>query len=415
MGGFSIREVHMNNNRNKNIRGILSILWISLLFLCFLPAGRAQAEEAQAVSFGKIDYDNLTIQVYKNNNVIIYYSTDKITWVEAEGNYDSAKNMITMDISWVSVSSDVTLYFKGSSVSKVQSITLPMQNSSIKVTYNKVSNEFTFSDAEESDSFQWRKSTDYHWNTVKLDETSSSYNDFIDTVDTFRVMGAKLIFRLPQTAGTYESNVGYRPSKEVTVSILKRANAPSVKVNIAKLNLSTTQAMEYYDTKSSMWLECTRTMTIEDIAPEVLYKKGAKSVTLKIRTAETTTMPYSKTAYLTIPGQAAAPVIGDNSDDVTYYYVNSKLVMQFPKASTSNQYEYCVIRFGSTFDVSTASWRTVTSSKLMNISKSSAPEDCSIYVRKKGIAENTAKNISLVLPSAESYFSVKYPVIVQQN
>jgi len=403
----------MKVNKKKNYIVPLPVLLFCLLVLCLLPVDKASAEEATVISIGKIDYENLTIQMYNNNNTTIYYSSDKNTWTEVEGPYNSTTNSILMDISWVSSASDVTLYFKGNTVQTIISVTLPMQNKSIKVTYDKVDGRFTFSNTDEADTFQWRKSTDYSWTTVEMDETAPSYITFIDTIETFLVKGAKIYIRIPQIIGTDNSNEGCRPSKEVSVSITKRSNAPSIKVNISKLTLNTTEAMEYYDTATSLWIECNKSMSLDDIAPNVLYKNGSKNVTFMIRTAATSSLPYSKTAYITINGQEAAPVIGGSSDDVTYYYMNSKLVVQFPTASNTNNYEYAIIKSGFAFNASSASWKTVTSSKSMTILKTSAPEGCKIYVRKKGINENTSKNISFMLPSAESFFTVKYPVIVQ--
>ncbi len=379
---------------------------ICILFL-IMPTQNAFASEA-AISFGKVNYEELTLQVFNNNNTIVYYSTDNSTWSEIEGGYDNTAKAYTFDISWVSVTADVTLYFKGDLVKTVKSITLPKQNSSINVEYDKVEGEFTFTEAEEADSFEWRKTTDYYWNTVSFDETSTSYKSFLSTMENLRVKGAKLVFRTPQVVGKGSGDVGMRPSTEVNITIPARGAAPTVKVNASKLTLNTTKTIEYYDATGGFWIECDGTMTIEDIAPKALYEKGGNSVTLLLRKSATKSAPYSKTQKLVIPGQTAKLTIGGSSSDVTYYYVNSKLVMQFNKASTTNLYEYTIVREGNEFNLAKASWKTVNSSKLMTIAKTTAPSGCTIYVRKKGTDENTSKKISLVLPSAINSFTVTY-------
>lgn len=386
-----------------------AVLLLGILLFSLTPTSKVSAEEATAISIGRIDYDNLTMQIFNNNNGIVYYSTDQNTWIEVEGPYDTTTNSYSMDISWISGREEFTLYFRGNMVKTISSIVLPMQNTSIKVTYNSADDEFVFLDTDDAITMQWRKASDYTWNTVELDEDSFSYISFVNSMEILRVKGAKIYIRTPQVIGRNNNNVGCRPSKEVVLSITKRSNPPTIKVNVSKLNLNTTEAMEYYDMATKLWIDCNRTMLIEDIAPEALYANGSSNPTIMIRKAATSSASYSKTAYITINGQKAAPVIGDNSDDITYYYVNSKLVIQFHTASATNAYEYAIVKPGYSFEVGTASWRSVTSSKIMTISKTSAPDGCEIYVRKKGISQNTSRNIESVLSSAISYFTVKYP------
>jgi hypothetical protein len=397
----------MNKSMNKTISIIIPLL---LLFTIIFvqPAVHVQADTATAVSVGTIDYEKLTMQIYYNNNSLIYYSTDKSTWEIADGEYDSTTKSLCMDISWVSASSEVIIYLKGDVATTVKAVTLPSQNSSFTVSFDKVEGEFTFDGTDDADTFEWRKSTDYYWNTVSLNESSASYIKFLATMEYFRVKGASIVIRLPQEKGTGISNVGTRSSAEKAISVTARGTAPTVKVNASKLTLTTTSAMEYYDSASSVWISCDGALSLEEIAPKTLYGNGAKTVTLLIRKAATTTSPYSKTQFLTIKGQAAAPVIGDSLDDVAYYYLNSKLVMQFNNASTTNIYEYTVVKAGADFDLASASWKSVTSTKLLTLSSSTAPDGCSIYIRKKGTDANTSTNIELVLSSAISSFTVDY-------
>ena len=378
-----------------------------ILFL-IIPTGNAFASEAAAVSFGTIDYEELTLEVFNNNNSIVYYSTDNATWSEIEGGYDSTAKAYMMDISWISTTADVTLYFKGDIVKTVKTITIPMQNTSISVEYDKVEGEFTFIEAEGSDYFEWRKTTDYYWNKVSFTESSASYKSFLATMENLRVKGAKLIFRTPQVIGTGSNDVGIRPSSEISITIPARTAAPTVKVSASKLTLNTTKSVEYYDADGEFWIECDGAMAIEDIAPKALYKNGGKTVTLLIRKSATATVPYSKTQKLIIPGQTEMPTIGGSTSDVTYYYVNSKLVMQFNKASATNVYEYTIVREDNELNLARASWKSVSSTKLMTISKTVAPSGSTIYVRKKGADENSSKKISLVLSSAVNSFPVTY-------
>jgi hypothetical protein len=391
----------------KNIISFpVMVLFFLLVFLS--PVNHASAEEAAAISIGKIDYENLTIQVYNNNNSLVYYSTDQSTWTEVEGVYNSTSKSYTMDISWVSYTNDVTLSFKGDIVKTIKSVILPMRNTSLSVKFDKLEGEFQFEDTEEAETFQWRKTSDYNWNTVEFEEASSSYQAFLDTIEILRGKGIKLYIRTPQVLGTSLNNVGVRPSKEVTVTISARVAAPTIKVNSSKMTINTTSSMEYYNAKNGLWIECDGVTAVEDIAPGALYQNGSKNVVLMIRKTATTTDTFSLTSYLTIPGQSSAPTIGDNSAEVTYYYMNSKLILQFNKATVSNAYEYTIVKEENTFEPSGASWRPVTTSKVMTMSSGTAPDGATIYIRRKGIDENTSKNIPLKLPSAVNHFTVKY-------
>lgn len=394
----------MKNNNKFIIIGMILLL----LVYCITPAAVSTAAIATAVSIGAIDYENLTMQIFYNNNSVVYYSTDSNTWTEVEGSYNSSSGSYSIDISWVPVSSDVTFYFKGDTVKTVKSVTIPAQNTDFSVDYDKVEGEFTFNETGDTDYFEWRKTSDYNWVTVSLDEASSSYKAFLSTMEKLRVKGASIIIRLPQDTGTGISDVGSRPSKEATVAIVARGTAPTVKINSSKLTINTTSALEYYDPSSDLWIECDGAMYLGDIAPTTLYENGGKTVTLKIRKAATSSAPYSKTSIITIPGQAAAPTIGDSSKDITYYYLNSKLVLQFNNASTTNIYEYTVVKAGYDLDITTSSWKSVSSSSTITLSASSAPVNCMIYVRKKGTDENSSTNTRLVLSSAVNSFTVTY-------
>lgn len=391
------------NKLSVGLKYCISAVLLLMLLTVITPAAAAKADAASAVTLGTINYEDLTLQVFGNHNSIVFYSTDQLKWIEVEGTYEAGAYL--MDISWISSSSDVTLYFKGNSNASVAMITIPAQNNDFKATFDKVEGTFYFEDTDMADSFEWRKATDYHWNSVSLDESSASYQAFLNTVEALRIKGAKLIIRLPQVPGN-AIDPGSRPSKEITLTIPARADAPKVTVNSSKLTLNTTTAMEYYDEALRMWMECSKTMTVEEIAPKALYQNGSNNVTLKIRTAATEKAPHSKTLTLTIPGQPAAPKIGGNTDDVSYYYVNSKLTLVFNLASKTNQYEYAIIKPGADFDPAKAKWNTVSQTKPMTLANSTAPDGSIVYIRKKGTDANATKNINLVLSSAIASFTV---------
>lgn len=375
------------------------------------PSVSVKGESAAAVSVGAIDYENFEMVINKNGNNIVYFSVDKKkTWNEVEGvGASGTATTIIMDISWTSASSDTQIYFKGDKEATVVSVTLPKQNSSFKVKFDKVDCDFTFSGNDEATSFYWRKSTDYTWTEVSFATDSASYKNFIKTIESMRFKGAKIILRTGQEKGTSAENVGMRPSKEVKVTIAKIAAAPSIKVNVVKMTLNTKESMEYYDSEKDMWIGCEKNMTIADIAPEALYgnKDGAKNVTVQIRKAATESRPASQSCVLVIPAQKAAPTVGDDSCDVRTYKSGTDFILCFRKASAKVQYEYCIVKAEDDFEVETAKWKTVKNTKEIKLSEKKAPAGSTIYVRVKGVAENAGKKIALVLASDYNEILVK--------
>lgn len=394
------------------------IKYMLLAFLMMFIAGAAvlgtedaYAAEAGTVTITNIDYDRLTMKIDKNGNGIVFYSVDqKATWKEVEGIAydDGGKYYLEMDISWISASAETQIYFKGNVNTNVISVSVPKANSSFKVKYDKVDVSFDFSGNDGATEFMWRKSTDYNWNKVSFDVTSSSYKNFISTVDGLRFKGCKLIFRIGQVMGTGAENPGERPSKDVTVSIPKMAAAPSLKVNVKKMTVNTKTTLEYYDATAGKWVACEKNMKVEDIAPAALYENGGANVSIRVRVAATEKKPYSQTGLLSVTGQCAAPVVGtdvkheQNSEDGKYY-------ITFPRASKSNPYEYCLVKAGDTFDASTAKWKAVkANTKIVKYTEKAAPEGSLVYVRYAGITENVSKGIELKLPSQPVSFGIAW-------
>lgn len=380
---------------------------LALAALILAGTGRvcAKAAEAKPVGVAHIDYELLTLTLDCGGNSIIYLSSDNKKWEELDVFISNEK--ADVDISWVSQNSEQTLYFKGNVDDTVEEVTLPAKDTKGKIKYNKADDDFEFENFDEADSFQWRKSSNYNWTTVSLDTSGESYKAFAKKVESFRTQGAKLVFRSAPVDGTSASEPGMRPGKEITVSIPKRDAAPSLTVNIRKTVANTKDTMEYYDEKTGVWKECDTNMSVFDFAPETAYAKGGKDASVKIRVAANEKKSYSKTAVLLIKGQGAAPVIGDATSEMSHYIANKKLVLQFPKASKENVYEYYIDQKGN-FDPETASWKQVKNGKNISISQSKAPEGTVIYIRKAGTPGSSKKGTVTTLASAYASFKVSF-------
>ncbi len=398
---------------------MLAVLAVVLAaVLTAAPAEKIFAAETPESVVKEIDYDELTITLAGVGP--FYYSekeldADSEDWKELFGENvtSDGKACLKVDISWVSASSDKTVYFKDSD-GKLFDVEFPKKNSSVKVKFDKATGEVDITGADEADSFEWRKKTDYTWHTVSLLETAEAkaqYENFLKELDVLRVKAASIIVRIPQVKGTGESSVGSRPSKECTVSIAKRANAPTLKINMKKFTVNTTAKMEYYDASAGKWENCEKTMTVEDLFGKVGPEATVDSVTLKVRTAATEKKPYSKTAtvILETSKKTPAPTVGDAKSDAYYVLQNKAVLLTLTKASSTVPYEYTIVANGEKLDYYGAKWKTVKKRTAVKIAASKCQEGDTIYVRVKGEAGNTKKGTNAKMPSSAAALKIEAP------
>ncbi len=409
--------------RNRKISKLFRYVLVlcAALISCMVLTGntgiKAADPAAQRVSIGDVDYDGLTLKLYKNGNKILYFSADeKKTWTEVEGESgkdDKNRDYIEMDFSWVNSKKDITVSFKGDVETTELDVTFPKMNTTFKPVLNKGTIDIEFSGVDSATAFMWRKASDYNWTTVTLNKSDAAYAAFLKKLNEFRFKGCKIVLRTAQVVGTDADNMGQRMSKEVTVSIPKMANAPTIKVNVKKLTLNTKESQEYYDEAKGEWVQCRKNMLVSDIAPKTMYAGSTegKSVSIKIRTAATEKKGYSKTFILMIPGQTKAPDFTDGGH-VKAAFDNTDLLITFMKASATAPIEYCIVKEGETFDQATAKWKTVKKAgKVVKLKEKTAPAGSKIYIRFAGTTANEKKNIALALPSYYSEYTVgTYPV-----
>lgn len=401
--------------KNSRFYQGFSSFMILFALICLMGASVITGNTVKAasnVAVTEIDYENLTLTLNPNGNAIIYYSTNKSTWNEIES-CDGPEGTKIIDIAWTSTTSDTKLYFKGNEATGVVMVTLPKIETKLKASFNAKEGTVTLSDYGDATEFFWRKSTDYNWKKVSIDESSDSYKSFIKELENFRVMGATIYIRTAQIKGN-GNQTGCRPSKEVKVVIKKRSSMPSVTLNIKKMTFNTTVKMEYRVAnadKNGKWKVCDKTMKLRDITTAPFDDK-ATAVTIEFRRAATDRTPASKTKSISIPVQRAAPT----DATVQSYYQTSgsgnsakkSFVFNVKDAASDKPYEYVLVKKGDTFDESKASWKTLKNDKVKKFSQKSAPEGSVLYVRYKGVAENAKKNIKLELPSAPMKVTVAY-------
>lgn len=376
--------------KNKNIRKYL--LTLAAFVLTVVGAGAIYTVvHASTISVTEIDYEKLTLTVQATEaDSKIFYAASKTasTWDEIPGDLDE-NHQITMDISWVSLSKDYTLYLKGDKAADPIQVTLPKQNTKFKAALNTEKSEFTFSNKGSSDVIYWRKSTSTEWKVFNQSEMKN-------LLESYSLKGISLVFCAGQVKGTSAGSPGERPSKISTVKVTKRASAPGVTFNYGTMTFSVKNTMEYKLSENSEWAAITdTTLSLKDVMPQVLYDNGGKdmgedeTVGIDFRLKATTKKVASQTKTLKISRQEDTP-----TDNILYAATGSKqLELQViasgsaMEASSGNPYEYTVVKEGEELDIYTAKWTAMTS-KTTQISDTTAPAGSSIYVRKKSTGTN---------------------------
>lgn len=377
----------MQKSTNKITTYGISITAI-LLFLAvtFFISSPNEVKAAASISVKEINYSNstITLQVNDGDTEVYFSDSTKKTWETVPGEI-SSNNTITMDISWVSVSKNYIMTFKGNSSTSVISVTLPKQVTNFKASYNKVKGSMSFSNAG-TRVIQWRKKGSTIWNTVDTGtiatELSYLYNN-----------GATVYFRLAPVNGTSVTNVGYRASKEVTITIPKRVSAPTITIDGSKFLIAIKKNMAYRtvysDSTTSDWttVNSASNLLLKDIAAKVMYTNESTAlseVTLQFRMNATSSTQVSRITTVTVPIQEGPPSVDTYGISLSYTS-SSSVSLQVKAASTIVPFEYTVVKEDDVLDYLTAKWTAITSSTAVSLDDVKAPEGSHIYIRKKSI------------------------------
>ncbi|MBO4496589.1 MAG: hypothetical protein J5739_00130 [Lachnospiraceae bacterium] len=395
--------------KNRVIVKVLAGAILSCLLGIVAFSVNAEASEASAVVIGVTDYEALTMEIIRNGNTIIYSSLDnKKTWNEVEGTVSGDK--LIMDIQFADATKNVDIWLKGDKETKVVKVTIPKQSVAFKAKYDRATGRFEMSGYDDKTQFRWRKSSDYNYKTVDINPNSSSNIAFCKEVDALGIKGAKIYIGLTGKNGTGIDDMGARPCKEVLITIPKKASAPNIKLNTTKLTFNTRETMEYQLVGSgSTWKACKKNMSLAEIAPAALVENGAKNVSVKFRTAATSSKPASLECFVTVKAQRTGPSIGA-SGDVTVAAGTGKLagktVVTFVNTSKELPIEYKIVKPGETIDI-TKGWKLIKQAgKTVNFTEKKLPKGSKILVRYKGINANANKNIEAELPSAYTTYTV---------
>ncbi len=404
-----MREDKINRTKGRRLLGLTSTLLLMLVMIFLLPQS---AQAAGSISVKEINYRNSTITLQLNSGDTTVYFSDstKKTWEEVPGTISSSKT-ITMDISWVSTTRNYVMTFKGNESTSVISVTIPKQATNFKTTFNKVKGTVTFGNAGNR-TIEWRKKGSTTWNTVNTDTISTE-------LSLLYANGATVYFRLAPVNGSGTANVGFRPSKEVTITIPKKAAAPQVSINGSKFTIAVKKGMAYRtvnsDGTTTDWtnINSNSELLLKNVAPGALYKAGSgtrAAVNLQFRTNASSSALISKTATVTVPLQEGPPSVDANGISLNYTSSTS-LSLQVKAASSKAPFEYTVVGEYIELNYQTASWTEINSGTAISLDNTKVKKGSHIYVRKKSVGTTGSEEYALASAELDITGSggVEYP------
>ena len=392
----------MRTDKNKatEIRRILGITSALILMLVLISLAPTKSKAAASISVKEINYQNstITLQLNEGDTEVYFSESSKKTWEEVPGSIQSNKTIV-MDISWVVLNKNYVLYFKGNNSTSVISVTIPKQASNFSATFNKIKGTISFKNAGRR-SVEWRKKGSTTWKAV-------DNNTIASEISLLYANGAIVYFRLAPLNGTSITNIGFRPSREASITIPKKPAAPNITINGSKFSISLKKGMAYRtvnkDGTTTDWITVGRSsdLLLKNIAPSVLYNASAVSpsaITMQFRTNAKSTALMSKTASLTIPIQEGPP--STETYGISLSYTSSSSVsLQVKAASNKLPFEYTIVKEGIELNYLTADWTAITSSSEVNLDSTKAKAGSHIYVRKK--STGSFDNSDYALASAE--------------
>lgn len=323
-------------------------------------------------SYGIITADNKVFRCYAGNDSIAVRN-QKV----CQHNYDWNKELTKEE------ELERWKLFLASAVKRGKTITLVPAVSSI--SYASVGNEKVFNYGSV---FSLRSG-------LYLKYSGAEYREYFD--------GSRwhyeFVYGKDITASLYELRV-----KQAKIKIPAQKNAPKIKVDAIKGTLSTTSAQEYAvrseaseTAEFSEWTDASKKMTFSQISCPNGILSGAS---IRIRTKATPKSLSSRYTTIVIPAQTML----DASTITAKGTVTDASISIGKFDKTTNPYEYT-----TTKPSDSSKWISVSSNTLSFKGKKSFPG--TIYLREKGIKENTKKSLSLKLPS--SYVTITYDTASQ--
>ncbi len=411
--------------RERLLQGFMAVA-VFIAFIIFAGGIAAQAATG-SVSVESVDYSDstITLKMSSADHMIFLSNATQKKWeyvpaiITDHGSYKTAK----MDISWVSLSTNYVMSFKGDVSTEPIKVTIPKRDNSLKVTYNMSTGKMNFTNAG-TKTIEWKKRDCMEWTDYNEQTFEAQLAAFIDN-------GASLMFRVKGTNGS-GADAGSRPGKEVTVNIPKKSTAPTIVIDDSKMSIALKKGMAYryvnengYPVnEQSGWTEITSDCrkTLADLAPAAMYNAGqaAKDVYIQFYKKATSSSQMSKYRTIKIPAQPSLSTADLSAENSLIEYTSAtSFKLTFKTAGENNVLEYCIITktmqdYGVMIeDLSNDSitWTAVSSQTPIVKSKetdSKLTDGSQIYFRKKAVKSLGEEGYQIASP-AQLLGTVHYP------
>lgn len=388
----------------------------------------AGAASGALLTVKEINYVDSTITLQSTNSDTVAYVSNSAAkkWEEA-GTFGSDGTCV-FDISWVSLSSNYVMTFKGDKSDGILKVTLPKQVTTFKVKYvPNADNPFTFT-GDAGRIIEWRKNGVTEWKEWNTTTTNNQ-------LAYLKENGATLYFRLKPVNGS-ATDAGKRASKEVSVKVSAKKVAPTVKVDASRFTVPLVAKMSYrvldVDEKGNVqenntaWTTVggSKTYSLFELAPSAMFSGTVKTsdgttktVALQFKNNATASAQESRITTIIIPAQEIVTKEKDGISDLAY--VSSKSLEIEVKAASNKEvtYEYCIVDednyTAGSLDYSRVTWTALANTKV-TLSSTVAKEGSHIYVRRK--AKGTPGDENFALASKELELTpangVAYPAAI---
>lgn len=443
----------------KSVCKLRPLLCLGLVFVIVFLYKNSMAYGASPVTVNTVDYKEENIIVNNNGNQKIYFATEndaaRGVWDVIPADSPDGSGTTTIDFSWVSPTNDQIIMIRGEDINlppsrvilkarakrlevsiNYEKLSSLSKNDTIASLLNIMSTEGTAANPIKYSDLEWRKGSSGSWR-----DTSALT---VAQLEKLQIRGADLYFRIKAvndvTVGgkSPDGTNGRRVSSEVRLKITAQTTPASVNVDGEKFTVQLKYGKEYrisYGSYQSGWIRITNKSTKEVDLKEMVNNQynGLTASTkfpkmkIEVRDFATTSKPASKIVEININEQKTlsgmfvggdAPQNPSQSDTNIYlaYNGSSAVTITIAAASSSNPYQYCIIKPGETFDLKKTTWYTVTKNSGFKLLSSRVPEGSIIYVRKRASKDTKTSTVELAttcLSHVVSYPAV--PVVEAKN
>ncbi len=449
---------------------VFTALFLVLIGLMLSQNQVAYASSAAPVTIHEVDYEEEEIVINNNNNTKIFFATEKDA---AKGNWDvmladknaddTLADTSRIDFSWVSASSENAIVIMGGDDSQgvQRRVVLKKRTTKLEISINYstinslaksetiasliniMSTAGTGEEPIDYKALEWKKGEGGKWKDI--DDLT------VAQLEKYQIKGTDLYFRIMAvndiTDDTDSSNIiypngskGSRASSETRLKVAKKATSTAVSIDGKKFTADIKYGKEYRVTingeRTKKWIKVldrsVKRVSLVDIVKQLGDSSNGltdpfPAMTLEIRSYATEKAAASKITEVilnaqrvlrnnqVIEGEAPVPAVLGDSNIYIYYNGDKNMVVTIPSASSTNPYEYSIVKPGDSLDIERASWSSITKSTAVKILSNRAVEDGILYIRQKEIkykkATKTAPAIGYQLASTYVSHLIKYPAV----